>query len=110
MTITFIYIEQSDGEGAGASLLSGGSSSGVARLGDGSLPEAVLELLVDSLEVTHATSSGGVSALGLGAPVKGALLGVGVATRSTAGLLDVIGAQTAAHAKGVRLVVAATKR
>lgn len=61
-------------------------------------------------QVAHATSSGGLSALALDAPVVGAELGRGVAALSASLLLVVEGTTTAATAESVRLGVALTKR
>lgn len=65
-----------------------------------------MESAVDGLQVPGATSAGGLSPLGLLAPVVLASLSSGVTAVSTGVLLDVQGAATAASAQSVRLVVA----
>lgn len=61
------------------------------------------------LEVAHAAGSGGLSALGLLAPVVLAGLSSGIAARGAGVLLDVKGATTATPAQSVRLVMALAK-
>lgn len=62
------------------SLSRGGGSLGLGR---GALTETVLEATVDRLEVGGTASAGGLSALGLLAPLERAELGGGVTTLST---------------------------
>lgn len=83
--------------------LGGGLSLGASG---GAGAETVGELAGDGLEVPHAAGTGGLSALGLLAPVVLAGLSSRVAARSAGVLLDVERAATATPAQRVRLVVA----
>jgi hypothetical protein len=71
--------------------------------------EAVLEALVDILEVAGAAAAGGLSSLGLLTPVELAGLSGGVTAVGTSRLLDVEGALSTTSAQGVRLVVTLTE-
>lgn len=68
--------------------------------------EAVVEAAVDLLEVTHSAGAGGLSALGLLAPVELASLSGRVTAVGASRLLDVEGAAATTPAKSVSLVVA----
>ena len=83
-----------------------GNSTGFSS---SSFTETVLETTGNSLEVTHAASSSGLSSLALDAPVVGTELGSGVTALSTSLLLLVIGTVAATLAEGVSLSMAFTK-
>lgn len=84
-------------------------SSNRRRSGSASL-ETVLESSGDVLQVSHSTSTNGVSSLSLGTPVVRSSLSRRVATRGTGLLLDVEGTTTTSVAQSVGLVVTLTER
>ena len=87
------------------SYLSTGGSAGLALGGarglGGTGAEAVLEALLDLLQVAHATSAGVAAALTLERPVVVADALGGVTAGGAALLLDVVGALSAADARSI---------
>ena len=72
-------------------------------LASGTRLETVLGTSADVLEVAHAAGTGGLSALGLLAPLVRANLSGGVTARGADLLLEVERASVASSADGVRL-------
>ncbi len=85
-------------------------SSNSTGLGSSSLTETVLEATGQVLQMTHATSTGGLSSLGLGAPVEGTHTGSRVGALGAGLLLLVVGTVTATLAEGVGFSVTLTGR
>ena len=78
-------------------------------LSSGTLTETILETTGNVFKVTHATSSSGLSSLGLGAPVEGTELGSRETTLGTGLLLLVVSTITATFTEGVGLSMTFTK-